>query len=168
MARSVRENTEAPAFAGTDQTGRKWSSYTLRGKWVVLYFYPKDETTGCTKEACGFRDAYAELQTEGAVVIGVSGDSQASHQRFAEHHGLPFPLLVDEDKRIMRSFGAKGWLGVARRVSFLIDPEGIVVKTYRVRRWREHAWDVLRDIQAQKRANSGHSRTKSEPSKDPI
>jgi peroxiredoxin Q/BCP len=131
-------------------------------KWVVLYFYPKDETIGCTKEACGFRDSFAELQREGALVVGVSRDSVRSHQAFAEHHQLPFTLLSDSKGELQDAFGARGIFGVARRLTFLIDPMGRVVKTYRVRHWSEHANEVLADIRALKLVHKAQEPTKSE------
>lgn len=102
-----------------------------RGRWVVLYFYPKDETVGCTAEACAFRDAMESLQTSGAEVVGVSTQSQASHRKFSEHHGLGFRLIADPDKRIAKAYDALGLLGLARRVTYLIDPGGRIRDAYR-------------------------------------
>ena len=98
----------APDFTLTDTSGQRVSLRDLAGKHVVLYFYPKDDTPGCTKEACGFRDAWTDLQALGAVVIGVSPDAAASHQRFAEKYALPFPLLSDPDRTVMEAYGAHG------------------------------------------------------------
>lgn len=98
----------APDFALSDPAGRTVSLADLAGKHVILYFYPKDDTPGCTKEACGFRDAWNDLRALGAVVIGVSPDLSASHHRFAEKYGLPFQLLSDPDRRAMEAYGAYG------------------------------------------------------------
>jgi len=98
----------APDFALTDPAGRRVSLADFAGKDVILYFYPKDDTPGCTKEACGFRDAWDDLRALGAVVIGVSPDAAASHQRFADKYGLPFTLLSDPDRKVMEAYGAYG------------------------------------------------------------
>jgi peroxiredoxin Q/BCP len=98
----------APAFTMTDPAGRRVSLQDFAGRDVILYFYPKDDTPGCTKEACGFRDAWDELRELGAIVIGVSPDGGGSHQRFAEKYRLPFQLLSDPDKRVMQAYGAYG------------------------------------------------------------
>ena len=104
----IKTGEPAPPFALSDADGRTVALKDLAGKHVVLYFYPKDDTPGCTKEACGFRDAWHDLQALGAVVLGVSPDSGASHTRFAEKYRLPFPLLSDPDKRVMQEYGAWG------------------------------------------------------------
>ena len=99
---------QAPPFSLPDATGRRISLDELAGRHVVLYFYPKDDTPGCTKEACGFRDAWDQLQSLGVVVLGVSADDAESHRRFAAKHRLPFPLLSDPDREVMRAYGAYG------------------------------------------------------------
>lgn len=102
-----------------------------RGSWLVLYFYPKDETPGCTAEACAFRDAYEDFTDAGAKVIGVSGDSLESHDAFAGKHSLPFLLASDPDGALRRAFGVKKTLGVLDgRVTYVIDPEGIIRKIF--------------------------------------
>jgi peroxiredoxin Q/BCP len=98
----------APAFVLTDSAGRRVSLADLAGKHVILYFYPKDDTPGCTKEACGFRDTWDDLLALGVVVIGVSPDASASHSRFAEKYRLPFQLLSDPDRKVMEAYGAYG------------------------------------------------------------
>ena len=95
----ISEGSPAPRFSLPDQSGEAVSLESLAGKWVVLYFYPKDDTPGCTQEACNFRDNYGALKAAGAVVLGVSGDTSASHSKFATKYELPFPLLVDERQR---------------------------------------------------------------------
>jgi peroxiredoxin Q/BCP len=104
----LEPGTEAPAFTLTDSTGRPVSLGDFRGRHVILYFYPKDDTPGCTKEACAFRDGWDELQALGAVVLGVSADDADSHRRFASKYRLPFTLLSDPDHRVMRAYGAYG------------------------------------------------------------
>jgi thioredoxin-dependent peroxiredoxin len=137
---------EAPPFDLKDKAGEPHSLAGCRGRWVVLYFYPKDDTPGCTKEACSFRDNYAAIQAAGAVVLGVSADSPASHQKFAEKYQLPFPLLVDEDHAVARAYGAFGmkknygreYEGVIRS-TFVIDPSCHVAKV----KTDTHGADVL-------------------------
>jgi peroxiredoxin Q/BCP len=131
----IAEGKKAPAFTLTDQDGKKVSLSDFAGKNVVLYFYPKDDTPGCTKEACGFRDDWKTYQKRGAVVLGVSGDSGESHRKFRAKYGLPFPLLSDPDKKTMRAYGAYGekmlygkkTTGVIRSTVW-IGPDGIVKK----------------------------------------
>jgi peroxiredoxin Q/BCP len=104
----IQPGEPAPPFALTDASGRRVSLDDLAGRNVVLYFYPKDDTPGCTKEACGFRDAWHDLQALGAVVLGVSPDAAESHARFAEKYRIPFPLLSDPDRSVMEAYGAWG------------------------------------------------------------
>lgn len=146
----LREGERAPSFALEDQDGTVVRLEDFRGKWVVLYFYPKDDTPGCTTEACGFRDAYAELTAAGAIVLGVSGDDASSHRRFAAKHQLPFRLLVDSSHAVARLYGAFGtkrlygreYEGVLRQ-TFLIDPEGRLAKIWRAVKPANHAAEVL-------------------------
>lgn len=120
----------APAFSARDQDGKTRTLAEFRGKPVVLYFYPKDGTPGCTKEACAFRDAWKKLQDRGAVVLGVSRDSVEKHKQFADEHRLPFPLLSDEDGAICSAYGVRTTLGVPKRVTFLLDREGRIANTF--------------------------------------
>lgn len=124
-------DTIAPDFEGGDQHGRPFRLMDLRGRWVVLYFYPKDETIGCTREACAFRDDLDAFTALGAEVVGVSVQDMDSHRQFAEHHGLRFRLIADPDKRISRTYDALGLLGLARRVTYVINPEGQIRDAYR-------------------------------------
>jgi peroxiredoxin Q/BCP len=119
---------KAPDFQLTDQAGRKVSLADFRGqKAVVLYFYPKDETPGCTKEACSFRDSYEDFVRAGAEVIGVSGDSVDKHKSFAEHHSLPFTLLADEGNKLRKAYGVPATLWILPgRVTYVIDKQGVV------------------------------------------
>jgi thioredoxin-dependent peroxiredoxin len=127
----------------------------LKGKNVVLYFYPKDDTPGCTKEACGFRDAFAEFEKAGAIVLGVSPDSVASHEKFTTKFKLPFPLLADPDKEIVQAYGVWGeksfmgrkYLGTLR-MTFLIGPDGRIRKIWPKVKPEEHAPEVLAALQA--------------------
>ena len=116
----MRPGEPAPDFTRTAHTGEEVSLAALRGRWVVVYFYPADDTPGCTAEACSFRDGYEDFQDAGAVVVGVSRDSAESHVRFAEKHRLPFLLLSDEDESLARAFGVKKTLGILPgRVTFV-------------------------------------------------
>ena len=142
---------EAPAFTLTDFQGKHVSLQDFAGRHVVLYFYPRDDTPGCTKEACGFRDAWDDLRELGAVVIGVSGDDAASHQRFASKYRLPFMLLSDPDRSVMRSYGAYGektmygkkMVGVIRSTVW-IGPDGRIRRRWgRVTNAAEHPAKVL-------------------------
>jgi thioredoxin-dependent peroxiredoxin len=147
----------APAFSAPDQDGKRHASEEFRGSWVLLYFYPKDDTPGCTKEACGLRDAFGELKARGVTIVGVSVDGVKSHRKFADKYILPFTLLADEEKKIVHDYGAwqeksmygKTYMGTAR-VSFLIDPEGIVRKAYPKVKPEEHAREILNDIEGLK------------------
>lgn len=124
----------APDFTLENANGERVSLSDHRGKWVVLYFYPKDNTPGCTRQACAFRDGYGEYKKRGIEVIGISRDSAASHRGFAAKHGLPFVLLSDPDTEVIRTYGAWGEKKLYGKVSFgivrttyVIDPEGVVV-----------------------------------------
>jgi peroxiredoxin Q/BCP len=118
----------APPFTATLQDGSTFDSATLLGtKALVLFFYPKDNTPVCTREACGFRDAYEQFQAVGAEVVGVSSDSQASHLAFAAKHRLPFPIISDPDRRLRKLFGVPNPLGfLPGRVTFVIDKQGVI------------------------------------------
>jgi peroxiredoxin Q/BCP len=117
----------APLIALRDQNGVERRSDQLAGKDLVLFFYPKDDTPGCTAEACAFRDSYGDLQAMGAEVWGVSGDDAASHQRFATRHNLPYPLLVDQGNQLRKAFGVPGVLGLLPgRVTYVIDGDGLI------------------------------------------
>ncbi|UJR86083.1 peroxiredoxin [Sandaracinus amylolyticus] len=116
----------APAFMLQDQTGRVRQLSEYRGNPVVLYFYPRDATPGCTAEACAFRDAWDRLQGTGAVVLGVSTDDVESHRRFHDEHQLPFELLADLDGRVAQQYGVPVQMGMTARMTFLIDDEGVV------------------------------------------
>ncbi len=127
----LKAGNAAPAFEALDQSGDPVRLADLRGSWVVLYFYPKDETTGCTAEACTFRDEMADFMELGAKVVGVSTQGVDSHRSFADHHSLNFSLVADEDKVVSRMYETVGILGVNRRVTYLIDPQGKIASVYR-------------------------------------
>ncbi len=144
----VQPTAAAPDFAAPDQDGRPRSLVEFRGKPVVLYFYPKDGTPGCTKEACAFRDAWKRFEAAGAVVLGVSRDSIENHRAFAKEHGLPFLLLADEDGAICGRYGVRSTLGFASRVTFLIDRDGRIARTFPDVDPGVHADEVLGAIAA--------------------
>lgn len=133
----IEANQPAPAFNLADETGTFHSLEDYQGKPVVLYFYPKDDTPGCTKEACSFRDGYGSYLKAGAVVLGVSPDSSKSHARFKEKYGLPFSLLADEDHQVSELYGVWGkkkfmgreFEGILR-TTFLIGPDGTILKVF--------------------------------------
>ena len=131
---------QAPAFALKDQEGREHTLSDYRGAWVLLYFYPQDDTPGCTLEACTIRDEFPQFQKIQARVLGVSADSVESHKKFAEKYHLPFTLLADEEKKAVEAYGVRG------RTSFLINPEGTIVKVYENVKPEGHAAEVLKDL----------------------
>ncbi|MEB3170642.1 MAG: peroxiredoxin [Synechococcaceae cyanobacterium] len=127
MAPTLVAGDRAPLIALPDGDGVERRSDSLGGRPLVLFFYPKDDTPGCTAEACAFRDSFADLQALGAEVWGVSGDDAASHQRFAARHQLPFPLLVDRGNALRRAFGVPSVLGLLPgRVTYVIDGDGVI------------------------------------------
>ena len=139
----------APEFSLSDQDGRPRRLGEWRGRWVVLYFYPKDDTPGCTTEACSFRDDIAQLTQLGAQVVGISVDDTASHKAFAEKHRLPFPLLADTNASVARQYGAlSDWLVVkmARRYSFIVDPAGRIAKAYLTVDPSRHVQEIVADL----------------------
>ena len=142
---ALSEGTKAPNFSSTDDAGNSVSLSDFSGKPVVIYFYPKDDTPGCTKQACSFRDSYSEYQGKEIVVLGVSKDDETSHKAFKEKFSLPFPLIVDTDGAIAKAFDVEGG-GYAKRVTFVIDKEGSITKVYDTINTETHATDVLSDL----------------------
>ena len=129
---AIQVGDQAPAFTAPLQDGGTFDSAALIGrKWLVLFFYPKDNTPVCTREACAFRDSYEKFSAAGAEVVGVSSDSAATHARFAEKHRLPFPIVADTDRRLRKLFGVPNPLGVIPgRVTYVIDRGGVVRLAY--------------------------------------
>ena len=146
----------AKDFTLSDQDGKMHTLADYRGKWVVLYFYPRDDTPGCTKEACGFRDSIKELQKLGVVILGVSKDTVASHKKFAEKFQLNFSILSDESKEIITAYGAWGkkkflgkeYFGILR-MTYLISPDGEVAKIYEKVNPLTHAEEIIENIKSQ-------------------
>lgn len=146
----VKEGTAAPAFKTTDANGDAVNLKDFRGKKVVLYFYPKDDTPGCTKEACSFKDAFSKFKKQGITILGVSPDSEKSHQKFATKYKLPFTLLADTDHSIADAYGVYGekkfmgrtYMGI-HRTTFLIDEKGKIKKVFEKVKPEDHADEVL-------------------------
>lgn len=147
----------APDFSLTDQHGNTIRLSDYRGRWVVLYFYPKDMTPGCTQEACSFRDAHADFEQEGIVVLGVSADDVQSHRKFADKYELPFPLLADTEHTVSEAYGAwrkkhmygKEFWGVDR-ITYIINPEGAVHHVFTKVKPAQHGDEVLNAIRQAK------------------
>jgi peroxiredoxin Q/BCP len=146
----LKEGTAAPNFTAKNANGETVKLKDLRGRKVVLYFYPKDDTPGCTKEACAFRDEFSDFKKSGIEVLGVSPDGEASHQKFAAKYKLPFTLLADPDHSIADTYGVWGekkfmgrtYMGV-KRMTFLIDEKGKIKKVFEKVKPEEHAREVL-------------------------
>lgn len=146
MPMSIGVGDKAPSFSALDQNGNEHKLADYKGKWLLLYFYPRDNTPGCTKEACGFRDLYSKL-TKQMEIVGVSSNSVNSHANFAEKYSLPFTLLADPEKKVLDSYGANGII-LAKRTSFLIDPNGKIAKIYKSVKPAEHPEQILKDFSA--------------------
>lgn len=152
---ALKPGDDAPDFSLPDGDGNLVTLSGLRGKWVVLYFYPRDNTPGCTTEACGFRDAYPDYQTHNVVVLGVSTDDAKSHTKFSTKFNLPFPLLTDADGQMatayesygLKKFMGKEYMGISRN-TFIIDPDGKIAKVYLKVKPDGHATTVLSDLAA--------------------
>ena len=158
MKKALEVGDKAPDITLPDQVGEVHNLSDYEGKWVLLYFYPKDDTPGCTKEACLLRDNYDSFKKIKAVVLGVSVDSVKSHKKFADKYDLPFTLLADADKEVVNAYGVWGekrfmgrtYMGT-RRWSFLIDPDGRIAKIYEDVKPAEHAEQVLVDLKELKK-----------------
>src|SRR5256885_1409975 len=143
---TLKEGDPAPGFTANTSGGGRISLADFKGRNVILYFYPKDDTPGCTKEACAFRDQFAEFEHKGAVVLGVSTDPVKSHDKFVAKFKLPFTLLADEDRQIVQAYGVWGqksfmgrkYMGT-HRVTFLIGPDGMIKKIWPIVKPAEHA-----------------------------
>lgn len=145
--------SSAPGFSLPDQDGKVHSLEDYAGKWLLLYFYPNDDTPGCTKEACGIRDRWAEFARAGLSVVGISANDVKSHAKFAKKYGLPFVLLSDEGLETVNAYGVwqekrfmgRTFMGTVR-TSFLIDPKGEIAKVYERVKPERHAEDILQDF----------------------
>jgi peroxiredoxin Q/BCP len=149
---TLKAGDAAPDFSLADQSGKTHKLSAYRGQWVLIFFYPKDDTPGCTKEACGLRDNFAELKKLNTAIFGISIDSVESHKSFAEKYKLPYTLLADQSKSAVQKYGVWGkkeYMGKeyegTSRVSFLIDPTGKIAKVYEKVNPEEHAAEVIRD-----------------------
>ena len=148
---TLQEGDKAPAFTGHDQDGKKVSLADFKGKKVVLYFYPQDDTPTCTVQACNLRDNFALLRKEGLIVIGISPDDEKSHKKFETKFSLPFPLLADPDHKIIDKYGVWGekqlygrkYLGL-HRTTFLIDEKGIIRKIFLKPKSKQHAEEIVK------------------------
>lgn len=147
---------KAPDFTGRNQEGNTISLNDLKGKKVILYFYPRDNTPGCTKEACNLRDNYKELTDRGFEVIGVSADSEKSHQNFIAKYDLPFNLISDTEKTLLQDYGAWGlkknygkeYMGIIRK-TFIIDEEGTILKIFNTVDTKNHTEQILKALEKQ-------------------
>ncbi|MDD2197031.1 MAG: thioredoxin-dependent thiol peroxidase [Bacteroidales bacterium] len=146
----LKKGDKAPLFIGEDQNGNTISLENLKGKKIVLYFYPKDNTPGCTAQACNLRDNYDILLSKGYKVIGISADTQQSHQKFIEKYNLPFPLIADTDKQIIKQYGVWGpkkFMGRTfdgiNRTTFIIDEEGNIEEVIEKVKTKEHTKQIL-------------------------
>ncbi|MDP4265882.1 MAG: thioredoxin-dependent thiol peroxidase [Bacteroidota bacterium] len=147
---SIKEGDKAPDITGKDQNGNTISLKDFSGNTVILYFYPKDNTPGCTQEACNLRDNYEVLLSKGLKIIGVSNDSEASHQKFKEKYNLPFPLIADTDKKIVNDYqvyGPKNFMGKEvigiRRTTFIISENGIIENIITKVNTKDHTKQIL-------------------------
>ena len=144
------EHTQAPLFTTTDHNGNEVNLEMYQGKQVLIYFYPKDMTPGCTTEALGFQDLYEKFKEHNTEIFAISKDSQASHQKFCEKHGLAFPLLMDIENKIIKKYGVwkeksmygKTYMGISRE-SFLIDEQGVIIKHWNKVKPAVHPQEVL-------------------------
>ena len=147
---------KAPEIILLDQDGKEHTLSSYKGRWVLVYFYPKDDTPGCTREAEEIRDTFSDFEKNDIVVLGISPDSIESHKKFSDKHKLPFTLLADVEKKAVKDYGVWGeksfmgrkYMGV-NRTSFLIDPQGNISKLYEKVKPAEHACEVLRDFETE-------------------
>lgn len=150
---TLNPGDRAPDFTLPDGEGQLVQLSDFRGKWVVLYFYPRDNTPGCTKEACGFRDTHSNYESSNVVVLGVSTDDAKSHTKFSTKFSLPFPLLSDHDGEVGTAYGSYGlkkfmgkeYMGISRN-TFVINPEGMIEKIYLKVKPENHAAEILQDL----------------------
>jgi peroxiredoxin Q/BCP len=151
---SLKINDKAPAFTLLSTEGKEISLHDFKGKKIVLYFYPKDDTPGCTKEACSFRDNIARVKKKGVVVFGISADGVKSHQKFTEKYDLNFPLLSDESKEVIKAYGVwkkksfmgKSYMGI-ERATFIIDEQGKIIHIFPKIKVEGHVDEILRVLE---------------------
>ena len=143
----LQEGSKAPNFTLKNHVGDSVSLSDFAGSKTLVYFYPKDDTPGCTKEACTITEMYDDFEKAGIVVLGISKDSPESHRAFREKYNLPFALLSDPDGSVIDQYGAKGFLGT-KRISYLIDPNGNILKTYPNVDPATHAYEILKDAKS--------------------
>jgi len=150
---TLKKGDKAPTITGTDQNGNPFSSESLKGRRIILYFYPKDMTPGCTVEACDLRDSHSELQGRGFEVVGVSADDVKSHARFAERHGLPFTLIADTERSVIESFGVWGpkkFMGREfdgiHRTTFVIGVDGLIEAVITKVKTKDHTAQILAEL----------------------
>lgn len=155
----LKAGDKIPSFSLANQDGKLFTNEDFKGKWLVVYFYPKDDTPGCTKEACSFRDNFSILKKEGVEIIGISKDTVRSHKKFAQKYELPFTLLADPELGIIKGFGVwakkKFWgreYDGILRTTFLIDPEGVIKKVYEDVNPDDHALQILNDLKTERRS----------------
>lgn len=148
LGQGLKAGVYAPTFDLKDQNGKSHQLEEYHGKWLVVYFYPKDNTPGCTAQACSFRDSWSQIQELGVNLVGISTDSHASHEEFSNSQNLPFSLLADADKTVAKNYKVLLPLGFANRVTFLIDPHGIIKKTLRFVNWNTYADTVQAELKA--------------------
>lgn len=147
MGKTPQVGERAPDFAAKDQSGNPVSLESLGGHPFVLYFYPKDDTPGCTAEACSFRDSMAVLRKRGVTVIGISADSEASHKRFSSKYNLDFTLLSDQERKIIHAYGVQSPFKMAKRVTYVIGPDGTIRHIFTSVNTKTHATDVLKKME---------------------
>lgn len=155
MSTPLQPGDSAPPFSATTADGRTLALADFAGRWLALYFYPKDDTPGCTRQACSLRDGWDRLTEAGVAVVGVSPDDAASHERFASRYALPFPLLPDPDRQILTAYGAwgeKSMYGIKRvgvlRTTFLIGPDGRIAHVFKRPAVDRHADEILARVEA--------------------
>lgn len=155
MKTALKEGAKAPPFSGVDQNGKTVQLSDFKGRTLILYFYPKDDTPGCTVEACSFRDSQVTFEGRGVFIIGVSPDPVKSHEKFAEKYGLEFPLIADEDKKIVNDYGVwvkkvqygRQYMAVERS-TFIIDGNGVIQKIFRNISPGDHVPEIWDELQS--------------------
>jgi thioredoxin-dependent peroxiredoxin len=160
MAEFLERGTKAPDFEGRDQDGNLVRLSGFAGRPVVLYFYPADETFGCTREACAFRDEFDDFRKAEAVVLGVSPQGESSHRAFRDRHGLNFPLLADPERTVIKAYRAAGLLGLTKRVTYVIGPDGTILDVVHPPDPKRHSREALRVLEEHR----GHGATEPSPS----